>query len=706
MAGWWDSIKSNEPPAPAAVPTADWWGALNTGSVPGGQSIGSTDKSIPSEVIEDPRRMARVPTQAAASLPTDEMARVRYYASQRFPDVSPEKAMENYFYKDNRLAYRGSDGKAYYEEPKLRAPTSLSDLSQDAKAVATGAGPALPMVGGVLGGLTALAEGPPGWFSGVPQSAAGGAGGDIVRQILAGTITGEDKPITARALQTTGAAAEQGLGQMLGNTVSLAMRALGRTPTYNIPETTALRDSSDRWGISLTPGEETGNRTLLRRQKILANTTEGEQPFTDFYTGRNDQVRGAVNSLLGDLSPNVSPRMASAAGVEGAGQALKQSQKELSALTRPYYERAIDNNPQRFWSPEAESLFERPSMQDAIGAAKKLAKEEGRTLTVPTFENGKRVGDEIVPDWRSWDYMKKALDGIVDAETNDAGRVSQYGRSVIQTREKLLGILDKANPEYSNARGAFKGGVPARAALEKGVVGDAAKLEGNDVLRAGNIIFGKGSSPEDVRLAREAFDKAGAIDKWDALARSHLEQVFNEIPDSATGSITNIGGSFRKAVLGNERKRQIMEATFEHRPEFWGDLMDLSKVLDATGRAMKGESITAFAQAGQKELAREGQGVLPSVIETVEFWKTPSRISRYVADLNSSKYAAKQAELFTTPEGRATLRELKRLGPTSAGAVMTLSHFLTGAGLAGASDALEPVKNGPVISESRLGPMR
>lgn len=653
--------------------------------------------ALPEYISEDPQRMATTGQQAAGSLPTDEMTRVRYLASKRFPDVPVEKAMDRYFYKNDRLAYRGDDGKAYYEDPKFRIPTSGANIQQDAKALASGLGPAMPMIGGTLGGLSAIGEGPVGWGTGVAQATAGGAVADMARQYLAHVFTKEKKPFADRALQTVGAGAEQGLAQILGNGITKGLNFLGKTPTYDIPETSALRESADKLDIQLTPGEETGNRTLLRRQKILANSTEGEQRFTDFYEGRNEKVRAAVNRMLGDISPSGGPRVASAEGVEGAGMALKENRRELSDLASPYYKKAIDNNPQRFWSQEAEDLFKRPSMQQAIGAAKKLAAEEDRTLFVPTFENGKRVGDEIVPDWRSWDYMKKALDGIIEENTNEAGRLSQYGRSVKATKDQLMGILDKANPDYAKARGIFSSEVGARTSLERGVIGDAAKLEGNDVLRAGGIIFGKGSSPEDVRFAKQAFEKAGALDKWDALTRSHLEQIFNEIPDSATGSITNIGGTFRKAVFGNARKREILEAALDHRPNVLSDFMDLSKVLDATGRAMKGESITAFAQAGQRELEKEGSGLLPGVIETLEVWKSPSRVARYLADMNTSKYAARQAELFTTPEGRQVLKELRRLGPGSAGSVMALSHFLTTGGAAMAADALSPKKNGTVL---------
>lgn len=632
----------------------------------------------PAFVGEDPARMATVPTQAIASLPTDPTARVRYFASQRFPNMPIEAAMDRYFWKDDRLGYRGEDGKAYYEEAKLRAPTSMANMSQNAKVVASGAGPALPVAGGIIGGLSSLKEGPAAVFTGAPQAALGGGIGDMVRQALAGFFTGEEKSLTERAMQTGGAALQEGAGQMGGNAGVRVLSKFGRTPTYNIPETTAVRDAARKWDIPLTPGEETANRTLLRQQKVLANTTEGEIPFTEFYQGRNDKVGAAVNRLLNGLSSEPSPRMASAAGVEGAKETIQAENRALAAKAGPKYKEAesgVVSLDQLYGGQAGERI------KIAIDAVK------GNKAYADTI---KQMPNDTIP---VIDAAKKWLDDEAKgARANNRGNEARLWE---EAADELRTIADANVPAYGQARQIFEENVPTRTALQEGVVGDVAKLENADTLRAGGIIFGKGSSPEDIRFARQAFEKAGKLDKWDALGRSYLEQVFNEVPDSSVGSITNIGGTFRKAIFGNKRKRDMMQAAFEHRPEFWADMNDLMLALEATGRAMKGESITAFAQAGQRELAREGGGLGPAIMETIELWRTPGRIARYWADVNTSKYSARQAELLTTPEGRGVLRQLRTLGPGSAGSVIALSHFLLAGGLGKAGSTLAPEPDGP-----------
>lgn len=693
---WYDEI---EPRTAQAAPQRSTW---NDDLGPyAGQSIGA-GKGPPVGVIEDPDRMAGAGRQAIASLPTDLDARVRYFAKARGLPV------DRYGLMNDRIYYTGDDGKPYFEEASFRAPMSLPEipasLKQSGKAAASLAGPSLPVIGGTAGGIAGMASGGPG--AAVGGATAGGAAGDALRQALAAGFADEEKPWSERALQVGGSALQEGVGQLIGNKFVQWMGRFGRTPTYNIPETTRLREASERFGVRLTPGEETGNRTLIRRQKILANTTQGEEPFTNFYQGRNDEVRQAVDGVLNQLSRQRSPHMGSASGVQGADAALQANRRDLAAQARPLYREAIDDNEQRFWTPEVDTLFTRPSMQQALGRARQLAAEEGRTLTVPTYENGRRVGDEVVPDWRSWDYIKKALDGLVEENTNDVGRVSQMGRAIANTRTELLRILDEANPRYAEARGIFSENVPTRTALEGGQVGAIARLEGESVNKAGRMVFGPNSSPEDIRFARQAFENAGQLQAWDDMGRAHLQQVFEAIPDSSVGSITNLGGVYRKALMGSPKKRAQMEAAFEHNPRFWNDFQELMTVLDATGRAMKGESITAFAQAGQKELAEEAKGLGPRLIETMEVWRTPSRIAQYWADLQAGRYNARMAELLTTPEGRQQLRELRQLGPQSAGAVIAASHLLMGWGSAAAGDALTPGRNEPAASEGPVAPTK
>jgi len=740
------------------------------------QTIGPADRLPP--VTEDASKMAPMSTQAAASLPTDDNARVKYFAAQRFPNLPLPDALDRYFWKDNRLAYKGDDGKAYYEEPTSRPPTSLNDAVQDVKAVASMAGPAIPATTGTIGGIATSEFG-----GGVPGAAAAAAGGDAVRQGLANLITGEEKSWPERAWQSGKAALEQGVGQLFGLGVGKALP--GKTPTFDIPEATTIGDAARKFNIPLTAGEETGNRTLLRRQKILANTTDADQTFENFYRGRNEKVGNAVDYMLNRVSPTTpSARIASSKAVEGAQAAVGAARADMQAQAKPFYDSSLaqgnEIDPRLLG---VESRMDNIAVQERRGVDRRQAggtfidnpgapdssqivrlgriRDQGllerrgadrRASSLEPDSNGlldtnavyidipkhfdpsapltpvestiikgaqdaARSDKVLGPTLAGWsdnsmyalDATKKHMDDMISAARQNG---ENYKASVLgQAREKLVTMMDKAFPDYAKARGIYEEGMPAVNNIERGVTGDMAKLENNDTLRASQIVFGKGSSPEDIRAARDAYEAAGKAgklpnwqDNWNALVRSHLEQTFNEIPESSTGSVTNLGGTFYKAIYGNGRKQAMIDAATEHDPGMQRDLLDLMTALNATGRAMKGESITAFAQMGQKELADEARGFIPKAIETVEIWRTPSRVANYIADIQAGRYNAKMAELLTTPEGRSKLRELRKLGPGSAGAVVGLSQLLTAGGVGAVSDRLNQKPDGPVANPGYQAP--
>ncbi|NBW15140.1 MAG: hypothetical protein EBR82_44785 [Caulobacteraceae bacterium] len=632
-----------------------------------------------------------------------------------FPDLPENEAKDRFFYTNNRLAYKDGVGNAYYYDPEFRAPTSVANLRESAKAIGSGVGGSLSTIGGGIGGAITVGVG-----GGIPGAVIGGGLAEGARLTLAKILGLEKKTPGDAALQIGGAGLSEGAGQVVGLGVGKGLSRFGRTPAFNLPESNALRDKAAEWGIFLTPGEETGSRQLIRQQKILANSQFSDDIIADKYLQRNGEVNSAINRLAARIDPlRTSPRATAQYGVEGAQNAVAQARQDVKDFVSPMYQRA-EQQPGRLLIDE--ELFNRPSMGPAVGYAKKVAAERGETITVPTYENGVRVQDEVAPDWKSAEYIKRSLDNTVKSETDQFGRPTPYGLAVQDTVGKLRGQIDAQNPTMAVARKAFQEAEPFRRAIEQGPVGDAARLTGDDVMLAPRILFGKGSSPQGVREAREAFINGGkpklaaaqkqlidagfpeqaallknpGEEQWNSLLSSHIQQVFREIPDSSVGKITNVGGTLRKALVGKEWQRELMDEAFAHDPKLKSDFNSLMDVLDATGRAMSGESATAFFQMGQKELAQEAKGVIPKILDTVEVWKQPGRLAQYWADIQTGKYAAKMATLLTTPGGREQLRQLRTIGPTSKAGTILLGHMLMSGGEAGAESLLSPTRNGPV----------
>ena len=97
-----------------------------------------------------------------------------------------------------------------------------------------------------------------------------------------------------------------------------------------------------------------------------------------------------------------------------------------------------------------------------------------------------------------------------------------------------------------------------------------------------------------------------------ALARTHLEGVFNEATQTVRGVAQQYGGAgFASAVRGNPQQRTNLDAALRALPdgEHTGSVMDrLLTALEATGYRPQRGSDTAFNQAIQKQL---GSGKTP-----------------------------------------------------------------------------------------------
>ena len=656
------------------------------------ESVSSTDFPPPGRLgmSNDLDKMASASTSAAASLPTDRMTAVKYIAKQIYPNKQWEDVAERFFFQDGRLAYHDIDGKAYYAEAEARAPTSINNVRETGRAAAGLTGPAIPVVTGTAAGLLTLPYG-----GGIPGAATAGAVGDIIRQGLAHSITGEEKPWSDRFMQTGGAALQEGTGQVLGHITTKGAGALfGRTPRYDVQSQQELREGSRRTGIPLTAAEETGDRTLIRRQKILANTSGADEIMENFYRSRNVSVEDAVRSQLDEIAPPKSVRSASASGVSGAKAAQDTARRAAYQEAKPYYDEALKRENTVAFDPSLRmqgAMFhgiQGWSPLSTINRTRSLGRDARDYLRTTVGEIRKHkldgLGLQGYSDnaMRVLDAVKKRWDAQINTAVKNGDKAREAQLTMYQT--DLLKLMDDQFPAYKKARSIYDEAQPLRTDLERGVVGDVARLEANDTQRASRILFNpRTSSPEDVAVARQAYNKAGKGAEWADVTRAYLESAFSEIPESSVGAVVNLGGTYRKALFGSQKKAAILREALADNPQALESMEWLMTTLDATGKAMKGESITAFAQAGQKELAAEARGLGPAIIETVELWRTPSRVAQYWADAQTGKYADKMARLFTDPDGVRKLKELMGLSPTSKGAVIGLSHLLLGGGIEG-----------------------
>lgn len=92
-------------------------------------------------------------------------------------------------------------------------------------------------------------------------------------------------------------------------------------------------------------------------------------------------------------------------------------------------------------APRVEELMKRPSMQEAQQRALKIAQEEGVDLTADGSVRGLH-------------YMKKALDDMLDsAPQSGVGNVTR--KAIAETRDELIGVIDKVSKPYAKARAEY-----------------------------------------------------------------------------------------------------------------------------------------------------------------------------------------------------------------------------------------------------------
>lgn len=229
---------------------------------------------------------------------------------------------------------------------------------------------------------------------------------------------------------------------------------------------------SIKYGVS-DPAEMMRNINAYPDQPTMpADVAPALQAQTEMLATKMGPAYPIIQKALTERNKTAGPQivktlsdtLSSGGDIYSTDQALTAYQKQTAG---PLYSRALDNKGP-FWNEEVDKLLQRPSLQDALPLAKKIAAEQGQKITVPTYENGKLVGETVAPDWRSWDYIKQGVDAVVDANTNDFGKMTPYGRVANQTRLELLKTLDKANPDYAAARAAYAGPAQAKNALELG----------------------------------------------------------------------------------------------------------------------------------------------------------------------------------------------------------------------------------------------
>lgn len=651
-------------------------------------------------IIDDASKGAGFWTNMRASLAPDVNDQIRRFAASRFPGMSVDEAAKRYGVVNGHIVYADENGDFARETPSVFGGKGAADtFTRAGDYAASSVGPFLPGAAGAVAG-TAAAESGPGSIA-----AAGGAAGatDVARQALDRFMAGESMhniDYWNSAGQSALAAGGQTLGvgaSRLFNSNPLGVSAWERTQALDparIQGTADLEAEARSRGVDLSAGQSTGLRSLQATERQLGRRPETADTIYDFTTNqRQQQVPAAVRAEIGQISPIPPGEGAVGQFRDGAQKVLDDAVTARAVQARQSYSAALGKD--SYFDPDAVSpkgtklsdLMQRPSMQQAWQKAQTLAKEDGATLPemfTKDAEGNLTLNTKTVPDWRSWDYMKRGLDSVIDDNTNSLGRLNTVGRSVNGTKQELLGILDKANPDYAAARLQYgKASDTVQELLDGGTgmlhrLKDAQPLDRQAIVRR---VFDSGSlTAEEVGRMRGQFALAGRKDDWNAGLASWLSDKLDD-SIAAAGRTGNTPGQFYSKVWQDPRQQAVIRSALGGDQARIDGIEKLMQVVNASAKGLPEGSPTATdllaTQSDAGKMISRGARIAGRLTSLDTYTDLGNQIVEGWAATKAPQKRIQLAQTLLSPGAADRLRQLSLLSPNSQRAMQLSSQLLT-----------------------------
>jgi len=311
------------------------------------------------------------------------------------------------------------------------------------------------MKAGAIGGALAGAGYGEGVDGTVKGATIGGVGGAALGAAIPGLV-GAARPTANAFSRITGRDKNVAVNQVRnaltadGNTPLSASKAISAAQSRKSPMAIADTGENSRQllaSVSRQPGAA---------RRIGVETTSKRQ---------EEQLERISSAVRRDLGPT--------ANIRELGEALIDKARKNS---RPIYEKFENNSGAGALYPKIQGLLERPSMQKALKNAEKTMKEEGvdpKSLGFDLDGQGEVILTKV-PSFKALDYIKRGADDVIEKyRDSTTGRLvlDGQGRAANNTLRAFVARIDKANPDYAAARGAYAGPAKMKSALEKGAKG-------------------------------------------------------------------------------------------------------------------------------------------------------------------------------------------------------------------------------------------
>jgi len=591
---------------------------------------------------------------------SDPQERINIAAKAVFPDVPVKEAAKRFgLTNEGDVFYMDEEGR-----PVLVGHSSLGRLAQ-------GVGGGLPAASGAIAGIASapLAATGVGLLGTIGITGGAAAGGETARQSIGDVLLGDRSTNQLEPWQIATEGALAGSGQVLGGALGQGYhrRQVQDIARLDRPETLRAFEQAQQQGISLTPGQATGLRSLQSAEKRLATRVpETIDEMDTFLTQQGEDVIAAFKRNMDAIAPAADAEDVGRSVRSAAASALNDVVRDRAARARPLYERAFASGPihddriaQFLDDPIAKQGLRNGVELQRLEALASGTKFDPTDLAVTGFN---AAGDPIVgqvPNMRTMDAVKRGLDDIIKAEVNPQTRkLTQRGAAVQGVKRALVERLDAYNPDYAAARRIYAGDSAEVDDAFSSALRTIANLEDTSILRTVREAFsGTTRSPKMVGRLRAALESKDPK-AWQSLKRLWIDDaVTRALKPTRTGVINNPAGTIN-GVLSNPNIAPNLNAALSAKEKT--ALANLRLVLGRIAKFSIQGSDTA-ANLGADEVAREGATSLPAhIIKAINVFQLPDMVAESMTERNMTRQAKRLLSIVTSGD-ETTLKQLKEL---------------------------------------------
>ena len=401
------------------------------------------------------------------------------------------------------------------------------------------------------------------------------------------------------------------------------------------PAVKEATEAAEKTKIGLFEAQKTVVPSRLEEQSFVGSLTPGATVARKALLNQNKEAAKAVDSVL-DI---IAPPKAVETGAEGFRSAAIQAKERLVAIRQqkasPLYSDALkDKTPIDVSSVNnliEGTLKDFPEGGEVSNLFKKISRfisTEGEIKKIPvaTFDVKRGAvsklrdikSDSIPLTIKKLHNTKLEIDQMI-ANPN-IGSTTQ--RNLLNVKEELMDVMEKANPGYKVANDKFSELSPVIDQFDQSILGKVAAITDTQLKTVSSKIFDAAeTNPQVIAQSKKVIEEIDP-QAWRNLLRVELERKLGTVradlidtAEGASASMENIPAQLSRAIFGNTKQRKIL---YEGAPDdVKQSLRFLETALNRAKLGRPGGSQTATREEIKKKLR-------PGIAQAVrDFFSSP-----------------------------------------------------------------------------------